>query len=154
MGSSLHSEIVPDCVLLFLLNKIDYISFLFYKYFTFLAGFIVKFSCVPDAAALASIISSSRLINEYITTEKTGIAAIIRGVVKELKVHVLCVSSLKLFHSSQCLFLWTPYAPDLLTLRGLKKKIRQDRRLVFVWMLVNKKNDILDFRITASSWWG
>ena len=54
------------------------------------------------------------------TTEATGMAAIIRGVVKELNVHVLCVSSLKLFHSSQYLFLWTPYAPDRRTLRGLK----------------------------------
>ena len=41
-------------------------------------------------------------------TEATGIAAMIRGVVKELKVHVLWVSSRKLFHSSQYLFLWTP----------------------------------------------
>ena len=79
-----------------------------YKYFIFFAGFIVKFSYEPVSAAFLSNISCSRLNNAYMTTENTGIAAIIRGVVKELKVHVLCVSSLKLFHSSQYLFLCTP----------------------------------------------
>ena len=110
----------------FICRKITHYTTLYYiyKYFIFMAGFIVRFSYVPFSAALASNISCSRLNRLYITMKVTGIAAIIRGVVKELNVQVLCVSSLKLFHSSQYLFLCTPYAPDLRTPLGLRKKTR------------------------------